>query len=149
MHVIELRDPQVLMKADLQQLLKRAVESGTFLAPQGVESVAEDIFNFVVRDDQFMFLGAEKGQWKGVIMGYLPAGHMFPYPTIVNFYNEGSRALSREMGAALMDFIVERGYTQVLAVNSSGHSDEVWLKGLTPTGAKSYITGSLSMFEVE
>lgn len=149
MNVIELRNPQVLTKPDLAFLLKRAVESGAFLAPQGFDSVAEDIFNFVVDPNQFMILGAEKGQWKSVILGYFPGTKLFPYPTIVNFYNEGSRALSREMGAYLMDFVVEHGYTQVLAVNSSGHSDEVWLKGLTPQGATGTITGSLAMFEVE
>ncbi len=149
MDVITLREPRALVKPDLAALLKRAVESGVFLAPNGFDMVAEDIFNMVVDEGQFLILGAEKGQWKAVIMGYFPGTKMFPYPTIVNFYNEGSRALSREMGAYLMDFIVEHGYTQVLAVNSSGHADEVWLKGITPKGATSYITGSLAMFEVE
>ncbi len=59
MHVINLRDPQVLAKADLQALLKRAVESGVFLAPQGFDTVAEDIFNFVVEPHMIMILGAE------------------------------------------------------------------------------------------
>ena len=149
MAVIELRNPQVLAKADLQDLLKRSVESGVFLAPQGVDSVADDIFRLVTEPHQFLLLGAEHGEWKGVIMGYFPSGRMFPYPTIVNFYNEGSRALSREMREYLLDFIVEHGYTRMLAVNSSGHSDDIWLKGLTPAGANSYIAGSLAMFEIE
>lgn len=149
MAVIELRDPRALMKADLQQLLKRAVDSGVFLAPNGFDAVAQDIFNFVTDELQFMILGAENGQWKAVILGYLPASQLFPYPTIVTFYNEGSRTLSREMGEYLMDFITEHGYTQMLAMNSSGHSDEVWLKGLTPNGAESFIAGSLAVFEVK
>lgn len=149
MHVIELRTPQALLKPDLQAFLRRAVESGTFLAPAGFDTVAEDIWNFVIDPQQFMFLGAEKGEWKAIAIGYLPVGNLFPYPTIVLFYNEGSRALSRAVGDQLMDFIVSRGYTRILAVNSSGREDKVWMRGLTPDGAISHIAGSLAVFEVE
>lgn len=149
MQVIELRNPHVLAKPDVQQLLKRGVESDVFIAPNGFETVAQDIFNFVVQKHQFMLLGAENGAFKGVILGWFPTGNLFPYPSIVLFYNEGSRALSREMQDYLLDFIVSNGYTRMLAVNSSGHKDEVWLKGLTPQGASSKLAGSLAVFEVK
>lgn len=149
MDVIEMRQPRALLIPDVQQLLRRAVESGVFLAPGGFETVAEDIFNFVTDPQQFMLLGAEDGKFRSVVLGYLPVGNLFPYPTVVLFYNEGSRALSRATGKALMDTIVSNGYTRILAVNSSGHEDEVWMRGITPEGANSYIAGSLAVFEVE
>lgn len=148
MDVITLRNPQALLIPDIQNLLKRAVESGVLLAPAGFDTIAQDIFNFVTDPRQFMILGAEQGAFKSVAMGYLPVGNLFPYPTVVMFYNEGSRALSRETQDHLMDFITSNGYTRMLAVNSSGYADRTWLKGLTPSGASSDIVGSLAMFEV-
>lgn len=149
MNVIELRKPEALLIPDIQSLLKRGVEAGTFLAPGGFDSVAQDLFEFVTDPRQFMFLGAQDGKFQAVILGFLPTGNLFPYPTIVMIYNEGSRKLSRMMGEALMDFIVSNGYTRVLAVNTSGYPDEVWLRGLTPAEAKSSIAGSLALFEVK
>lgn len=149
MDVVELTNPQALLIPDIQQLLKRAVESGALLAPAGFDTVAEDLINFVVDERQFMILGAEHGKFQSVVLGYLPVGNLFPYPTVVLFYNEGSRALSRASGAKLMDIIVSAGYTRLLAVNSTIYDDEVWLKGLTPKGVASGIAGSLAVFEVE
>ncbi len=149
MAVTELRQLNALTIPDIQLLLKNAVESGALLAPNGFDTVAQDMINFVVNDHEFMLLGAENGKFRAVVMGYLPVGNLFPYPTVVLFYNEGTRKLAREMQDALLDFMLGRGYTRMLAVNSSGKKDEVWLRGMTPEGALSYITGSLVMFEVE
>ena len=149
MAVVELRQLNALTLPDIQILLKNAVESGALLAPNGFDTVAADMIEFVRDPNQFMFLGAEAGKFRGVVMGYLPVENLFPYPTVVLFYNEGSRKLSREMQDALLDFLMSRGYTRMLGVNSSGKKDDVWLKGMTPEGALSYITGSLVMFEVE
>lgn len=149
MTTLVLRNPQALMKADIQGLLQRCVESGVFLAPAGWNSVAQDIINFVMEPQQFMILGIEAGEFKGCILGYLPHGNLFPYPTVVAIYNEGTRALSKELQAALLEHLLEAGYTRMLAVNTSGHEDVVWLKGLTPEGATGSIVGSLAMFEVK
>lgn len=147
--VIELTNPQVLAKADLQALLKSAVEAGSFLAPNGWDTVAPDIINFVVDPNQFMILGAENGEWKGCVLGYFPVGNLFPYPTVVCIYNQGSRELSRAMRDQLLETLLVKGYTKMLAVNTSGHEDAVWQRGLTPQGATSEIVGSLALFEVK
>lgn len=149
MEILELKDPKVLMVAQVAALIKRAVESGAMLAPAGFDTIATDIFGFVKDEDQFMVLGAEEGHFKALALGYYPVGNLFPYPTIVLLYNEGSKELSVQMREKLLDMAVSRGYTQVLAINHSGHSDAAWLKGLTPEGVSSKIIGSLGMFEVE
>lgn len=149
MHIIELKRADALLIPDIQQLLKRAVESDTMVAPAGIDSVARDLFNFVTDDMQFMFLGAEDGRMKAVMLGFYPVGNMFPYPTLVLYYNEGSKALSRGMQEFALDTISERGYTRLLAVNTSRWPDGVWLRGLTPEGAASEIVGSLAVFEVK
>lgn len=148
MDVIEIRNPYALTVRDVQELLKRAVESGALLAPNGFDSVAEDIFHFVTDQTSFMLLGAEKGSFKSVVLGYYPSGNLFPYPTVVLMYNEGSKELLTATKEALLDNLVAHGYTKMLAVNSSGHTDKAWLKVLTPDEATSKIIGSLAMFEV-
>lgn len=149
MNVIELTRVDALAIPDIQQLLKRAVESGAFLAPNGFDSVAADIFEFVQNPAMFMLLGAEEGRFRSVMLGYYPHGNLFPYPTIVLFYNEGSRELSRATQDKALDIILSAGYTRMLAVNSTGRDDEVWQRALTPEGATSAKVGSLMMFEVE
>jgi hypothetical protein len=148
MNVIELRNPNALGITDIQQLIKRAVESGALLAPGGFDTVAADIFTFVTDPNQFMLLGAEDGAFKSVVLAFLPVGNLFPYPTVVLFYNEGSRALSKATQDKLLDIMLEHGYTRLLAVNSSKRGDKVWQKALTPAGATSNIVGSLALFEV-
>lgn len=149
MDVIEVRNPKALAVVEVQQLLKRAVESGALIAPNGFDTVAKDIFEFVTNTQNFMLLGAEQGHFKSVVLGYFPVGNLFPYPTVVLFYNEGSKDLLEATKEKLLDIIVSNGYTSMLAVNGTGHSDRAWLKVLTPKeGVSSKVIGSLAMFEV-
>lgn len=148
-YVTILRNPQALLLPDLQNHLRRAIESMAFIAPAGFDTIAEDLYKFVVEPRQFLALGAEDGQWKCSCAGFLPGSNLFPYPTISFLYNEGTRALCREVQAEVMDFMVSNGYTQALVVNTSGKNDAAWLRGLTPEGAKSKVVGSLVHFEVK
>lgn len=148
MDVVEIRDPRALTVPALQDFLKRALESNALLTPFGFDAVAADIFDMAVNPTKFLFVGAENGEFRALTMGFLPDGNLFPFPTISLFYNEGSRELSREIREQTMDFVVSHGYTRLLAVNSSGHTDKAWLRGITPKGATADIIGSLVMFEV-
>jgi len=149
MDVIELRNLHALGLAEIQQLLKRAVENGPFLAPAGWDTVATDVFQFVTDPRQFMLLGAENGKFRSVVLGFFPTGNLFPYPTVVLFYNEGSRALSRLTQERLLDTILAAGYTKMIAINGTGEPDPVWQRALTPTGVSSKKAGSLMFFEVK
>lgn len=148
MNVIQLRRPQALLIPDIQALLGRALASAN-LAPNGLDSVAKDLFDLVTDDYQFMFLGEEHGKFQSVVFGHLPVGNLYPYPTVVLFYNEGSRALSRHTRDALMDFLLSSGYTRAMAINLTGRSDAVWARGLAPEGARAQILGSFASFEVK
>lgn len=148
MDVIELRNPQALLVPDVMGLLRRATDTGALLAPGGFDTIATDLFDFVTNPNSFMLLGCEEGHFKSLVLGYFPVGALFPYPTIILFYNEGTKKLSNLTKKKLLDTLTSRGYTQMLAVNSEGHSDDVWLRALTPAGATSKIIGSLAMFEV-
>ena len=148
MNIIELRNVRALLIPDLQNLLRRAVESGALISPLSFDDVAGDIVTFVTNENNFMLLGAEEGGFRAVILGQFPTSALFPHPVVILLYNEGSRALSRGMTDYLLDFIADHGYTQCLAVNSSKREDDVWLRALTPEGAQAYVHGSLCIFEV-
>lgn len=149
MDVIELRNPNALRLPALQGLLRRAVESEVLMAPDGFDILAEDIFSFVMNPGQFMLVGSEKGEFRSLVLGYEPSSRLFPYPTIIMFYNEGSRTLLRATSTKLLDILVAKGYTKMLGVNGSKRPDGPWLRLLTPKGARSRVVGSLGLFEVE
>lgn len=128
MNVFQLRNPQALLLPDVQKIIRDATGSVHFIAPGGFDSVAEDIYKFVVHDNYFLFLGAEDGTFKSLVMGFYPADRLFPYPTITLFYNKGSRALIKETAKVLLDTLQQRGYTSAWAVNATGKSDAAWMR---------------------
>lgn len=147
--VILVRNPHVLFVPEVQEVLKRTLASNAMIAPGGLDSVAEDLFAFTTRPDHFFYLGAEDGKFKAVAMGYLPSGKMFPYPTIVAFYNEGSKALARQLKEQLLDRLLKDGYTKVWAVNGTGRPDEVWLRAFElDNKTRGSVKGSLIELEV-
>lgn len=148
MDVIELRNPNALLVHEVQALLKKAVASDALLAPGGFDTLAEDLLGFVTNPDHFMLLGAEDGHFKTLLMGYFPNSQLFPYPTVILFYNEGTPELREATQRKYMDIMLSRGYTQSLAVNGSKRSDKAWMKLLTPEGSTSEKIGSLVMFTI-
>lgn len=148
MKVIELTVPQVLMAPEVQKILKAAISSDVLLAPGGFDTLAGDLIEFVESPNHFILLGAEDGAFKTVLMGYFPSGQLFPYPTVILFYSEGTPTLREATQQKYIDLMLSRGYTKTLAVNGSKRSDKAWQKVLTPEGTTSKIIGSLAMFEV-
>lgn len=148
MDAIVLRNPRALLIPDVMNLLKRAVESVNLCAPGGFDSVAQDIINFVADDQQFMILGAEDSTFKAVILGFFPTGNLFPYPTVMLYYNEGSRELSKVMRDKVYEYLLGSGYTRMVCINMSGYPDEIWMRALKVDGVTAKIIGSMAEFEV-
>lgn len=149
MEVIELKNPRALLVPELANLFKRAFEKVKFAAPGGFDSVAADIFEFVQNDNYFVFLGAEKGHFKTLAMGFYPSNHIFPYPTIVLIYNEGSKELKDLLVRKMVDTMVSMGYTACWAVNASGHSNKAWLKAVLPDYSDAEALGTVFEFKIK
>jgi hypothetical protein len=149
MEVVELKNPRALGVAEVANLFKRAFEKVKFAAPGGFDSVARDIFEFVTNDNYFVFLGAEKGQFKALAMGFYPSNNIFPYPTITLIYNEGSKELKDLLVRKMVDTMVSMGYTACWAINASGHSDKVWLKAVVPNYGDAEFLGSVYEFKIK
>lgn len=148
MIVKQLTDPKALMRPEVEAILRKAIASGVLLAPYGFEQLAPELLDFIIDENHFLILGAEKGDFHAVAMGYFNTGYLFPYPTIVLFYNDGSAALRKELSKKILDTIAARGYTNALAVNGSGHPDHIWAKALLPEGATAEPVGSFMMIKV-
>lgn len=148
MDAIVLRNSRALLIPDVMNLLKRAVESVHLCAPGGFDSVAQDIINFVQDDQQFMILGAEDSKFKAVVLGFFPTGNLFPYPTVMLYYNEGSRELSHVVREKVYEYLLGSGYTRMVCINMSGYPDEIWMRALKVDGVTARIIGSMAEFEV-
>lgn len=149
MEVIQLKNPRALMLPPVQALLRRATGSIDFVAPGGFDTIARDVFEFVTNDNYFMLLGQEGGEWKSVVMGFYPSNNMFPYPTVVLLYNEGTPALRKATMRKLLDILVNAGYTSAWAVNGTKHSDAAWSRLFElPGTTKAHKIGSVMEIKV-
>jgi hypothetical protein len=142
-------DLRALTNPQLTGLISRALESGALLAPVTLDEAAEDIFEFVLDPDKFMIVGMEHGGPTGLMLGYFSTSALFPYPTIVLLYNEGSRAMARALSKAGLDMINTRGYTKALALNGTGRSDNAWIRFMAPEGTSGKVLGSMISLEVD
>lgn len=151
MTVKQITDPQALLRPEVQEILRSAVESGVLLAPYGWDTVAPDLIEFAVNPDHFMVLATEGGRFAACALGYFNTSNLFPYPTIVMYHTKGkvTAATRRALSDKLLDIIVSRGYTSALALNGSGHPDAVWIRGLAPKGVTGEVVGSLVKLTVD
>lgn len=78
----------------------------------------------------------------------LPQAFTDNMPWVVHFHNDGSRALSKAMIEAVLDFVRGSGYTTFKAFNQSGLPDKVWLK-VFRDGGKPHFIGSAYVFELK
>ncbi len=128
MEVIQVKNPRTFLIPAVQDLVTKVADSNRHIPPENSGIISRDILHMTTDDNAFIFLGEEGGKFKLMILGFIPTLALFPHPTIVAFYNVGSREL-RDLGKMkLMDFIQERGYNSAWAVNASGRSDAAWLK---------------------
>lgn len=126
MEVIRVKNPATFLIPEVQDLVTKMADKTLRVRPEDSGQIAPDILKIVMDDNGFIFLGEENGHFKLIIIGFLPTLALFPHPTIISFFNAGSREL-RDMGKRkLMDFIQEAGYNAAWAANGTPHSDEAW-----------------------
>lgn len=150
MHVLELNDPRALTSPGFVAFLERAIPAIPLLAPvANLVTIADELFQFVNSPDHFMIVGSEDGEFHSLVFGFFGTSPLFPYPTIVGYFNDGSAELRKATSAKLMDILLARGYTKAIALNGTGHRDDAWVRTLAAKGATAKSLGSLMLFEVE
>ncbi len=134
--VENLTDPRRLLSPPLAALLHRAIRSTPFpggTVPPLPELVA-DVTEFITSDEHFFVLGSEYHKPLALALGFFHTSPLFPHPTLVAAYNEGSIPLRNLLRRKVMDILTARGYTTALAINGTGRPDAAWIRGLAPTG---------------
>ena len=104
-----LRNPRALLIPDVAMLIKHAVEGTEHVAPGGIDTTAQEFFDYTTAEDKFLFLGMEDGAPKGLVMGYFPDSALFPLPMVTLIYNERTKALSKTMQEAVVEHISAHG----------------------------------------
>lgn len=146
---IEVKNTQVFAIPQVQKLLEEALASVDFIAPGGLASVAEDLFEYVNRDDHWLVLGIENGEYVGLVMAFGHSNNLFPYPTVTLIYNAGTAEMRRELVRETMDILTQKGYTKAWAVNGSKRSDKAWQRLFSGSGVGVNLIGSAVEFKVE
>lgn len=146
-HVARLQNPTVLEKGPVRELFVRAFD-GYPLLPAGFEDAAEDFQKLLPAPHVGVFVGAEKGQFKGLAVVLLPVDKSVPVPQVFHFYTEGrSVALRDALVGAVVDFVVQSGYSTFWAINMTRKADTVWARAFRKAGTAKRL-GSVMEFGV-
>lgn len=150
MHVLHLTEPKALANPKLIAFLRKVLTSGVLLTEINFDTpaVAEEIFHYVNDPDHFIVLGMENGEFTSLALGFFSSSALAPLPTIGIFYNEGSAEVRQAVSQELLDIVTERGYTEVLALNTTGRHDRAWAKVVGAAGTYHEAVGSLVKFKV-
>lgn len=135
MAVFELKNAQALLAPGVQAFFKKVFKPGeNMMIPLGFEENPQPVVNAVNQPTQAIFIGVEAGEWKGMAWMGLPDGVANTEPFCAYFFNEGKAATRDALLAAMVDFVLQNGYTSYVALNSSGREDAAWLKTFRKAG---------------
>lgn len=134
MSVVNLSNTNALLQPDVQAFFKKALPPGNLLIPLGFDGNPEPVVNAITAPNGAVLIGLEDGEWKGMAMVGLPNGVDQTDPYVGHFYNEGKAALRDELIKAVVDFVVQNGYTSFVVLNGSGKADEAWIKMFRKAG---------------
>lgn len=140
---IRIQNPAALLTPELSLFLKDALTSSPLAMPGGWDSMAGTLYTYVTDARFFLIVGIESGAFQALAFGFLPGTNLYPYPTINLFFAKpkSSIAVKRAVQAKILAHILEHGYNRCLAINATGHPDEVWERafghkhvGMQPVG---------------
>lgn len=95
-----------------------------------------------------VWAGGADGKLQGLGIVCLPQDTLAVNPQVVHFHCDGGRVLRDRMVRAIVDFLLDKGYTAMWAVNQSGKPDAVWSRAFAAAG-KSRPIGSIMAFDLE
>ena len=144
MTVIRLQNPNALVSPEFRAFLKRSVKREALL---GEDDLLGVLHSGMSSPNFAALVGVEGGAFKALTLVTLPSQPAQPQPYVQHFYNEGTAALRDALLEAMVDFIVQGGYTKFLAVNLADRDFKAWAKTFQKAG-KSTELGRLVEFEV-
>ena len=144
MTVIRLQNPNALASPEFRAFLKRSVQRGALIS---LDDLLQGLTQRLADPNFAVLVGFEDGQFQGLVLLGLPTSVWQPSPYIYHFYNGGKVALRDALLKAMVDFVVQAGYTKFLAVNLADRDFKAWAKVFRKAG-KATELGRLVEFEV-
>jgi hypothetical protein len=92
--------------------------------------------------------GGTDGKLHGLAIVALPIDALAANPQVLHFHCTGGPRLRDLMVRAVVDFLLDKGYTGMWAINQSGKPDSVWSRAFAAAG-KSRPIGSIMAFDLE
>lgn len=126
MEVIRVANPVTLCLPDVQGLFHRAL-TRTFFADGDTHAALTEFIKMVGHPEAGIFLGWENSLPKGLFI-ISPPFPLFPVPQVWHAYNEGSKRLAVLMARKGIEFLLDKGYNTVHAVNGTGIPVDTWLR---------------------
>lgn len=142
--VVRLTNPAAFKQEEVQALFRAAFEENPLA---DYEKALGELVALPADPMVGLFVGAEKGELKGLCIACLPRSALTPVPTVYHFYNTGTRALREALVSATVDFFLEAGYTRFWTINATGRSDEVHAK-LFKSAGEARVIGSFLEFAI-
>lgn len=94
-----------------------------------------------------VFVYDEAGEPVGFCILYVPKGPL-DTPQVMHFYSEGSKKATHALVGRVLDFVKEKGYNKLTAINGSTASDEVWTRAFRHEGWEIKPVKTVFQFEV-
>lgn len=94
-----------------------------------------------------VFVHNEGGKDVGFCILYMPKGPM-DTAQVIHFYSEGSKIATHALVGRVLDFVKEKGYNKLTAINGSEASDEVWTRAFRHEGWEIKPVKTVFQFEV-
>lgn len=142
--VVQVRNPVAFQNDKGLAFLAEAMASQPLA---DFEKGQEELFKLISAPNVGVFIGAEKGALKGLVLAVLPTDKLTPIPHVFHFYNKGSAGLRDALVKATVDFFLQEGYTSFWAVNTAGDDDEAYMKLFRKAG-KAKRLGSFLEFKI-
>ena len=143
--VVRVTNPEAFQVPEVKDLFVRSFKDNPFLDLSD-EKLAE--FAVLVLDPRVgVFVAGEKGEMVGLVIVMLPKSKLDKMPHIPHFANFGTGKSRDALINAMLDFMLESGYTRFWGINATGKGDEAYLKVFKLAGKATRI-GSMLEFEI-
>lgn len=132
MAILRIRESEPLLLAGpLRDFLLEAARACDYPAP-------EEALAFIATQIAYpgcgLWLGAENQVLKAVSVAFWPENPLMMVPQVCVAYNVGSRALSHEIGDAVVAWVREGGYDRLRVINMTGYSDKAHMRAFRYVG---------------
>lgn len=109
-------NPLALKVPEVNALFKK-VFSQRALAGKWDDEIEFDVVRLLQDPRAGVFMGQENNQFKALLIVTLPANKLLPSPVVYTVWNEGSKALLKQMANEGVAFLKANGYDHFWGVN--------------------------------